>query len=97
MYKLTNAEIETTIRWNREEMIAYIFTSDYVQIKKLDALCDEFPDTYKCIKIDDGFGSKTYTCPAKKIKFGRPTSEAKKAAARKGYASMVNSQSESAN
>lgn len=86
MYKLTNAEVETTIRWDKEERIAHIFTSDPTYIRKLDKLCEEAPSEYQCVWEDPDYGSKKYTCPAKRVHFGKPASDEKIKANRENLA-----------
>ena len=83
-YTLTNAEREMTIRWDAEERIAHIYTSAAPYIRKLDKLCDEFPDEYKLVSRDE-YGVK-YTCPAERIRFSKPASEARKEAGRRNAA-----------
>lgn len=83
-YCLTNAERETTIRWDAEERVAHIYTAQPAYIRKLDNLCAEFPDDYKLVSRDE-YGAK-YTCPAKRIKFSKPASDARKEAGRRNAA-----------
>lgn len=47
---LSKFEQETIITFNAEEKTAEIYTADPVQIRRLDSLCTEFPDTYKLKK-----------------------------------------------
>lgn len=79
-YNLTLPERETTVRWDAEERIAHIYTADPVYIRRLDKLVEQFPDVYKLV-IRDQYGAK-YTVPNKYVRFGKPASEAQKAAAR---------------
>lgn len=64
-------------------------------MKKLDRLCEQHPDTYKCIWADehimaDGIPmGKRYSVPKKLVRFGKPTSEARREAARKSFATRV--------
>ena len=55
---LSKFEQETIITFNAEEKTAEIYTADPVQIRRLDSLCTEFPDTYKLKK--QGEISKTF-------------------------------------
>jgi hypothetical protein len=82
MYKLSKAEQETIIRWDAEERIAHIDTAYPPMIDKLDKLVEAFPDTYRCVFVDELYHAKKYRAPASFIKFGKPASEAQKAAAR---------------
>ena len=51
-------EQETHINWSREEGCAYVYTSDRTTMTKLDRLCREHPENYKCTNVgramDDG-------------------------------------------
>ena len=67
---LSKFEQETIITFNAEEKTAEIYTADPVQIRRLDSLCTEFPDTYK-LKNQDSF-SKNYTVPKEYITFRKP-------------------------
>lgn len=80
MYKLSRAEQETVVIFNAAEREAQIYSACPAVLTKLDKLTAQFPDTYKCTKADQ-YG-KTYTAPARFIRFGRPASEAVKAASR---------------
>ena len=68
--QLSAYEKETIILFNAEEKTAEIYTADPVQIRRLDSLCAEFPDTYKLKKQDEI--SKTYTVPKDYITFRKP-------------------------
>jgi hypothetical protein len=67
---LSKFEQETIITFNAEEKTAEIYTADPVQIRRLDSLCTEFPDTYKLKK--QGEISKNYTVPKEYITFRKP-------------------------
>ena len=82
MNKHCKAEQETTIRWDAEERIAHIDTAYAPMIAKLDKLVEAHPDTYKCVFVDERYHAKKYRVPAAFIRFGKPASEAQKAAAR---------------
>lgn len=82
MYTLTKAEQETIIRWDAEERTAHIDTAYPPMIAKLDKLVTAYPDTYKCVFVDKLYHAKKYEVPAAFIRFGKPASEAQKAAAR---------------
>jgi hypothetical protein len=75
MYNLSREEQETTINWCRVDNIATIDTADPVEIRKLDRLVKAFPDVYKVQRIDAHYNAKTYTVPAKHIRFGKPASK----------------------
>lgn len=63
---------------SRNDDTATIYTSDRTKFTKLDKLCKELPDVYKCVWVDDvnaGDGKpvgKRYQCPAKLVRFGKP-------------------------
>lgn len=80
-YTLTLAERETTIRWDAEEKVAHIYTSDPIYMRKLDKLCEEHPEEY--LEIWHDAYSKKYIGPAKLIRFGKPASEARREANRR--------------
>jgi hypothetical protein len=64
-------EKETTITFNNEEKIAYVYTCNDVWVRRLDGYCKEYPDQYKLYRQDEY--SKTYTVPKKYIKIGKPS------------------------
>lgn len=75
-------EQETSIVWDEEEKIARIYTASPVTMRKLDKLCESFPDTYRRVwSQDDGLAAK-YEVNRRYIRFGKPASEARKANAR---------------
>lgn len=82
-YKLTLAEQETTVTMSRDLHTAQIYTSDRLVMSKLDKLCADYPDTYKCEWVDkhvmgDGLPmGKRYTVNKKYVKFRKPASAAK--------------------
>lgn len=80
MYTLTRAEQETTVRWDALDRIATIDSADPVTIRKLDKLVAEFPDTYRCVRVDDIYPAKRYEVPARYIRFGKPASVAQREA-----------------
>jgi hypothetical protein len=82
MYKLTKYEQETFITWNAEDRMARIETAHAPTIAKLDKLVAAYPDTYVCTSSDRIYNIKEYRVPASYIKFGKPASEAQKAASR---------------
>jgi hypothetical protein len=61
---LTKAEMETTIRFDRETNECIIFTADKTVMTKLDKL-------YRCVRVDDCGGdiSKTYATDKHLISF----------------------------
>ena len=68
--KLTAWEKETVINFNRESNIAQIYTRDASVMKRLDALCEQFPDQYK--KIRQSEIDADYECPKNFIRFRKP-------------------------
>jgi len=72
---LTNIERETIINFNAAEDTAEIYTADPVYIRKLDKLCEQFPDTYKFmaeLSAKRCKESKTYSMPKRLVKFRSP-------------------------
>lgn len=83
MYAPSNAEREVIIRWNVLDKVAMIFADDPVVIRKLDKLCAECPDTYRCTHEGDDYGGRRYEVAAKYVRFGRPPTEAQREWGRK--------------
>ena len=72
---LTNIERETIINFNAAEDTAEVYTADPVYIRKLDKLCEQFPDTYKFmaeLSAKRCKESKTYLMPKRLVKFRSP-------------------------
>lgn len=88
-YTLTRAERETVIRFDAEERIAHIYTADPVYIRRLDKLCEEDPETYKCVEVDTLGYFKKYVAPADRIAFRKSSSDAQREAARKKAADRL--------
>ncbi len=70
MTALTRWEQETVVNYNNEERTCSVYTADPVVMRKLDALCEKYPEQYKCIKVTDI--SKTYEFDKKLISFRAP-------------------------
>ena len=68
--KLTRYEQETIVNFNAEEPDAIVYTRDKVVMRKLDALVNEFPEVYKCLKVTDI--DKTYSMPKQYVKYRKP-------------------------
>ena len=79
-YTLTKAEQETTVNWCAESRTASIDSADPVVIRKLDKLVEAYPDVYKCVKVDTFYQAKWYEVDSRYIRFGKPPSEAQRAA-----------------
>jgi hypothetical protein len=72
---LSNIERETIITFNAAEDTAEVYTADPVYIRKLDKLCEQFPDTYKFmaeLSAKRCKESKTYSMPKRLVKFRPP-------------------------
>ena len=72
---LTNIERETIITFNAAEDTAEVYTADPVYIRKMDKLCEQFPDTYKFMEelsAKQCKESKTYSMPKRLVKFRAP-------------------------
>ena len=68
--KLSRYEQETIILFNADESNAEIYTADKTVMKRLDTLCNAYPDIYK-IKKEDSV-SKTYSVPKSYISYRKP-------------------------
>ena len=42
-------EQETSIVWDEDAKIARIYTSSPVSMRKLDKLCEQYPEAYRCV------------------------------------------------
>ena len=70
MSKLTRYEQETIINFNAGEQMATVYTADPAVIRNLDSLVIDFPDTFKCIKVNSI--SKTYEMPKSSVTYRKP-------------------------
>lgn len=68
--KFSKSEKETTIQYDLESNTAKIFTRIEKDINRLDKLCEEHPDEYKCVERHE-YGNK-YECTKKYITFRKP-------------------------
>ena len=84
MSKISRYEMETHITWNAEEKLATVYTCDPATIRKLDKLVSTCPEAYRCTWEAENPTAKKYTLPARYVRFGKPASEAMKAAGRRG-------------
>lgn len=78
MEKLSIEEQEVCINFDRTSDTATIYVSDITWIRKMDKLCEQLPDTYKCInsaKCNGEIVSKTYSFPKKLISLRKPMSK----------------------
>ena len=82
-YSLTNEERETHIMWNAATKTATIDTADPTVIRKLDKLAAEYPEAYRVTRTDNLYGTKWYEVDTRYIRFGKPASEARRAANRR--------------
>ena len=80
MYQLTKEEQETTVNWCAADSTATIDTADPAVMRKLDRLVQEHPDVYKVVRVDPNYAAKMYSVPARFVRFGKPASEAQRAA-----------------
>ena len=73
-------EQETSIVWDEEEKVARIYTASPVSMRKLDRLCNGFPEEYtKVWEEKDGDGrviAAKYQTLCKRVRFVKPASEA---------------------
>lgn len=72
----TRQEMETTIVWDDAEKVAHIYAASPISMRKLDRLCEQFPDAYKRIWVENGGTAAKYECDVRYIRFGRPASAA---------------------
>ena len=70
MSKLLRYEQETIINFNAGEKMATVYTEDPAVMRNLDSLVIEYPDTFKCIKVNDI--SKTYEMPKSSVTYRKP-------------------------
>ena len=70
MIHLLRCEQETIVTTDADTKIASVYTADPVYMRKLDALVEKYPDTYKVVKEDEL--SKTYEFPKKLLSFRAP-------------------------
>ena len=76
----SRAEQETGIVWDEDEKAAHIYTSSPVTMRKLDKLCAAYPDEYKRTWAEQSGERVTaakYTAPSKRIRYGKPASQAR--------------------
>ena len=84
---LTRYEKETIVNYNQESDEADIYTRDEVVMRRLDKLCEKYPDYYRCVgstSVD-----KEYRCPKRLVGFKNPvimTEEQKEEAKKRGRA-----------
>ncbi len=70
MSKLTRYEQETIINFNAGEKMATVYTADPAVIRNLDMLVIDYPDTFRCTKVNDI--SKTYEMPKSAVTYRKP-------------------------
>ena len=91
-------EQETSIVWDEEEKVARIYTASPVSMRKLDRLCEGFPEEYRRVwEEKDAEGRVTaakYETGCKRIRFAKPASEAQKANGRRIAATLTGRRSE---
>lgn len=69
MSNISGYERETIINYNNEEKVAQVYTCNESLQRKLDKLCEEYPEC-TCINFDEY--SKTYIVPKKWVKIRPP-------------------------
>ena len=67
---LSRLEQETIVNYNAGEQTATVYTRDKAVMRRLDALKDAYPDTYKLIGETDI--DKTYEMPKSLINYRKP-------------------------
>lgn len=85
MMPISLDERETTITYDAVEKVANIYTCIPADIRKLDKLCADHPDTYTCVWEDTLYYAKKYRVASNRIRFSKPPSEAQRAAGRERW------------
>jgi len=85
-YTFSKAEQETHISWDAESKTASIYSAHPATIRKLDTLCRDYPEEYRCVWADSKYTAKKYETGAKYISFRKPASRKQKEAALKNLA-----------
>lgn len=67
---ISREEQETIVNYNAAEQTATVYTRDKTVMRRLDALKDAYPDTYKLIGETDI--DKTYEMPKSLINYRKP-------------------------
>lgn len=75
-YKVLTEEQEVSISFDKMGENCILYTTDYQWVKKMDKLCEDYPDSYKCDeihKLQSGeVIGKTYSFPKKLITLRKP-------------------------
>ena len=69
-------EMETTVTYVRSEKEARLYTCDPVVVRKLDKLCQDYPQEYRCVKREQDIGAAFYVFPFKRLRFGHASNAA---------------------
>ena len=73
-------EQETSIVWDEEEKVAHIYASSSVSLRKLERLCEQYPEEYRRVwdeRDEEGrLTAAKYETGCKRVRFARPASEA---------------------
>ena len=74
-------EQETSVVWDEEEKVARIYTASPVSMRKLDRLCESYPEEYERVwEQRDREGrvvAAKYETLCKRVRFAKPASEAR--------------------
>ncbi len=72
--QLTKYEQETIILMNEDEKTASLYTCNRALQRKMDALCETFPEQYKHVKREpaDEYG-RFYELPKRYVRIGKPS------------------------
>ena len=77
----TRAEQETSIVWDDEEKVTRIYASSTVSLRKLERLCEQFPEDYRKVweerDADGVLTAAKYQTGCKRVRFVKPASEAR--------------------
>jgi len=94
--KLTMDEQELTLTTTRTSDTIDVYTSDRVYMRKLDKLCNDYPDAYTLVWTDTQATEegtpigKRYQFSKRFLKFGKPASEARRASALRNINKLKN-------
>ena len=86
--KLTKAEMETTVNFDASSATATVYTNQKSIIRLMENRVKQFPDAYRLLRVD-AWGGHEYTMPARLVRFGKPSSEAQRAAGREKAVNLL--------
>ena len=73
-------EQETSVVWDEEEKVAHIYASSSVSLRKLERLCEQYPEEYRRVweeRDEEGrLTAAKYETGCKRVRFSKPASDA---------------------